>query len=327
MGVLNLTKEKIMTALVLAVSAIGILFFGYRNVRDNAKNGEGNPFAYDIQEYEASGVGLVHYTEVERISVDLPMVSGIAVGPDDKVYVSGSLSVLEFDQDGSRRFSFPVEEPVRCLAAGQDRNLYLGMEDHVEVYGQKGQRQARWGSLGEEAIITSIAVAGDNVFVADAGNKIVWKFDKSGARLQRIGDKDESRDIPGFIIPSPYFDVAVDSDGFLWAADTGRHSLENYTVDGRFRTSWGKFSMDIQGFCGCCNPIHFALLEDDSFVTSEKGIPRVKIYNRIGELVSVVALADRFDEGTTGLDLAVGSDQKIYVLDPAQKLVRIFAKK
>jgi hypothetical protein len=31
--------------------------------------------------------------------------------------------------------------------------------------------------------------------------------------------------------------------------------------------------------------------------------------------------------GTVGLDLAVDSGQKIYVLDPMQKLVRIFAKK
>jgi hypothetical protein len=68
-------------------------------------------------------------------------------------------------------------------------------------------------------------------------------------------------------------------------------------------------------------------LEDDSFVTSEKGIARVKIYNRIGNLVSVVAAADLFIEGTVGLDLAVDSAQRIYVLDPMQKAVRIFAKK
>ncbi len=163
--------------------------------------------------------------------------------------------------------------------------------------------------------------------MADAGNHIVWKFDKSGNRLKRIGEKDEARDIPGFIIPSPYFDVALDPDGFLWVANTGRHSIENYTKDGDFRTSWGEFSMGIEGFSGCCNPSHFAILEDGSFVTSEKGLARVKVYNRIGALVSVVALPDQFIEGTIGLDLAVDSSQRIYVLDPRQKLVRIFEKK
>jgi hypothetical protein len=144
--------------------------------------------------------------------------------------------------------------------------------------------------------------------------------------LLRIGDKDEKRDIPGFIIPSPFFDVAVDPDGFLWVANTGRHSLENYTLEGDFRTSWGEFSMDIEGFCGCCNPTHFAFLEDGSFVTSEKGIARIKVYNRLGNLVSVVAEPDSFAAGTVGLDLAVDSSQRILVLDPHQKMVRIYEK-
>jgi hypothetical protein len=53
----------------------------------------------------------------------------------------------------------------------------------------------------------------------------------------------------------------------------------------------------------------------------------VKVYNRIGELVSVVATPDQFLRGTVGLDLAVDSSQRIYILDPWQKLVRIFEKK
>ena len=327
MGVLNLKKDQILTGTILAVSLAGILFFGYRAVRDNAKKEQKNPFAYDIQSYEASGAELVHYSEVDRIPITLPMVSGIAVGPDDGIYVSGNDSVLVFDNDGTSRFSFHTEAPARCLAVDKNRAVYLGMGDHVEVYDRKGVKQARWESLGEQAIITSIAVAKTGVFIADAGNKIVWKFDSSGSRLQRIGDKDEAKDIPGFIIPSPYFDVAVDPDGFLWAANTGRHSLENYSVDGNFRSSWGEYGMEIQGFSGCCNPSHFVILEDGSFVTSEKGLPRVKVYNRIGYLVSVVAPTETFIEGTVGLDLAVDSAQKIYVLDPIQKLVRIFVKK
>ena len=327
MGIFDLKKDKILTGTILAVSVAGILYFGFRAVRDNGKKDQLNPFAYDIKSYEASGADLVYYSEVARIPVALSMVSGIALGPDDRIYVSGSDSVLVFNRDGHLRSSFKSNVPIRCLAVDKNHDVYLGMEDHVEVYNQKGVRQAKWESLGEQAIITSIAIAAESVFVADAGNKIVWKFDKSGSRLQRIGDKNEAKDIPGFIIPSPYFDVAIDPDGFLWAANTGRHSLENYTVDGDFRTSWGEFGMEIQGFGGCCNPSHFVIMEDGSFVTSEKGLPRVKVYNRIGSLVSVVAPTEQFIEGTVGLDLAVDSAQKIYVLDPMQKFVRIFAKK
>jgi hypothetical protein len=326
MGVWNLKKDKILTGAVLVVSVAGILYFGYRAVRDNAKNDRKNPFAYDIKQYEKSGSDLVHYSEVRSIPVILPSVSGIAIGPNDGIYVAGNNSVLVFDYDGTSRSSFESEWPVRCLAIDENQDVYLGMVDHVEVYDRNGTKQASWESLGEQAIITSVAIAKSDVFIADAGNKVVWRYDKSGIKRQRIGDKDEAKDIPGFIIPSPYFDVAVDPDGFLWVANTGRHSLENYSVDGNFRSSWGEFGMEIHGFSGCCNPSHFAIMEDGSFVTSEKGLPRIKIHNRIGGLVSVVAPTEQFIEGTVGLDLAVDSAQRIYVLDPKQKLVRIFAK-
>jgi hypothetical protein len=326
MGVLNLKKDKVRTGIILAVSLASILYFGYRVVLDNPKYDQENPFAYDVKKYEQSGSDLVLYSELDSISIPLPKVSGIAIGPDNEICVSGNHSVLVFNSDGTSRSSFQSDFPIRCLAVDKNHDVYLGTEDHIQVFDQQGIRQARWGSLGEQAIITSIAIARSDVFVADAGNKIVWRYDKSGTRLQRIGDKNEAKDIPGFIIPSPYFDVAVDPDGFLWVANTGRHSLENYSIDGNFRSSWGEFGMEIHGFSGCCNPSHFAILEDGSFVTSEKGLPRVKIYNRIGSLVSVVAPAERFIEGTVGLDLAVDSAQKIYVLDPKQKLVRIFAK-
>jgi len=326
MGVFALKKDKILTGAILAISVFGVLYFGFRAIRDNAKNDQQNPYAYDIKSYETSGADLVHYSEVGRIPLDLPEVSAVAIGPDDRIYVSGSDSVLVFNNDGTARSSFKSNAQIHCLASGDSHDLYLGMDDHVEVYDTKGLKKESWQSLGERAIITSIAIAKTGVFVADAGNKIVWEFDKSGSRLNRIGDKDEARDIPGFIIPSPYFDVAIDPDGFLWVANTGRHSLENYSADGNFRSSWGKSGMEIQGFSGCCNPSHFVILEDGSFVTSEKGLPRVKVYNRIGDLISVVVPTERFIEGTVGLDLAVDSKQKIYVLDPLQKLVRIFAK-
>ena len=320
-------KKRLLTIAVIAISVAGILYFGSKAIRDNSARSQGNPFEYDIEDFKKSGAALVHYTEVGRIDIELKSVFGVFVGPDDRIYVSGDDSLLIFSGDGILHSTISMVGPAYCLFVDKNHDLYLGMDDHVEVYDRRGAKKSSWGSLGEEAIITSIAVSENNVFVADAGNHIVWKFDKSGNRLKRIGEKDEARDIPGFIIPSPFFDVALDPDGFLWVANTGRHSLENYTQDGDFRTSWGEFSWEIEGFCGCCNPSHFTILEDGSFVTSEKGLARVKVYNRIGDLVSVVAPPDQFIEGTVGLDLAVDSSQRIYVLDPRQKLVRIFEKK
>ncbi len=317
-------RDKILRAIVITISLAGILFFGYRAVREATERSKGNPFEYNIDNFKNVDPSLPRYREVSRIPVGQEEVFGIASGSDDRIYVSGSEAILVLDREGRQQDTIPVDEPVLCLSVDRSGDIYAGTIDHVEIYRQEGREKTKWPSLGEEAIITSIAISEDHVYVADAGNLTVWKFSEDGEVEHRIGDRDESRDIPGFIIPSPYFDVAVDPDGFLWAANTGRHSLENYTEDGDFRTSWGEAGMRLEEFGGCCNPSHFTILEDGSFVTSEKGIVRIKISNRLGEPVSLVAGPDQFLEGTVGLDLAADSSRRILVLDPAQKLVRVF---
>jgi hypothetical protein len=104
------------------------------------------------------------------------------------------------------------------------------------------------------------------------------------------------------------------------------YQLEAFDKKGNMKSSWGKQSEEIDGFCGCCNPTHIALLSDGSFVTSEKAIPRVKIYSQTGEFQCIVAGPDQFDEGTKGLDLAVDSKNRVYVLDVVRKLIRVFEK-
>jgi hypothetical protein len=320
-------NDRLLTAIIIIVSVAGIFYFGIRAISDNAKKDTENPYEYNLESYKKKGKQVMHYSELKPIAVPLPKLFALAVGPGDKIYVSGEHSVLVLNPDGSAHSTVKIPATAYCLAVDKNRDLYLGMKDHIEVYNAKGVNKARWESLGERAIITSIALSMKHVFIADAGNFIVWKFDKSGNNPVRIGEKNKAKDIPGFIIPSPYFDVAVDPDGFLWAANTGRHSLENYTGTGGFRSSWGEYSMEPAGFCGCCNPSHFTILDDGSFVTSEKGLARVKVYNRLGQFVSMVAAPDQFKEGTVGLDLATDSARRIYVLDPARKTVRIFIKK
>ncbi|MCK4764564.1 MAG: NHL repeat-containing protein [Candidatus Aminicenantes bacterium] len=319
-------NDRLLTIIIIVVSLAGIFYFGGRAILENSKKNGENPFEYNIEYFKKSGAAMLHYDEVKQVKINLPKVYGIAVGPEDRLYVSGDNSVLIFDKKGGFLSTIKTAGTVYCLAVDRNGDVYLGKKDRIEVYDGSGAAKARWESLGEDAIITSIAISRQSVFVADAGSRVVLRFDKSGKLQGRIGEKNEAKDIPGFVIPSPYFDTAVDPDGFLWVVNPGHHSLENYTEAGDFRASWGKSSLAAAGFCGCCNPTHIAILEDGSFVTGEKGIARVKVYNRLGEFVSLVAGPDRFVEGVVGLDLAVDSAGRIYVLDPAKKTVRIFRK-
>ena len=179
----------------------------------------------------------------------------------------------------------------------------------------------------EKAIITSIAADESSLFIADAGNKVVYHYDLQGNFLNEIGRKDSIQGIQGFIIPSPFFDVAIGRDGEVWAVNSGRHQLEAYDKQGNLKSSWERTSMEIDGFSGCCNPSHISILSNGSFVTSEKGMIRVKIHQPSGEFKYVVAAPNQFENGTKGLDIAVDSKDRIIIIDPKKGLIRIFQKK
>ena len=319
-------NDRLLLWFIIGISVFGNIYFGYRAISDNTRSNQENPFEYNLESFKQIDAELLQYSETNQIPLCFQHVSGIAVDSDNNIYVSGDKNVLIMNNEGQAQATISTAETAFCLDVDTNGDVYLGMDDHIEVYDRDGAKKTQWESLGDKALLTSIVASNDYVYVADAGNRFVWKYDKSGNVLLRIGEKNEAKDIPGCVVPSRFFDVSIDPDGFLWVVNPGRHSLENYTPEGDLRTSWGKYSMDIEGFVGCCNPIHITILDDGMFVTSEKGIARIKVYNRLGNLESVVAGPDQFIEGTAGLDLANDSDGKVYVLDPMKNAVRIFEK-
>ncbi|MHB1034795.1 MAG: NHL repeat-containing protein [Pirellulales bacterium] len=331
----------VMAAAVAAGVAAAVLV----DFSGSGGSGLGEKFDYDVADLRRIDPALIQYAETGRIPTGFAEVHGLAVGPEDQIYVAGDKAIRVFDKDGARRSEIATGESPRCLAvAGPQQvgpgSLYVGFKDHVEVYDPAGARKARWEGLGPKAVLTSIAVSEEDVYAADFGNRIVLRYSGAGKLLGRIGQKDEARKVPGFLIPSPYFDIAMGADGLLRVANTGCHRIEAYTPEGDLEFSWGKPSVRIDGFCGCCNPTHFAILPNGSFVTTEKGIPRVKVLDADGKLVCVVAgpkeLAadggiDVGDKGETapmqGIDVAVDSRERILLLDPAAKCVRVFVRK
>jgi hypothetical protein len=323
--------------LAIAVATIAVL----RIDRTGKKgSGLGEAFTYDLNDLRKTDPALMQYEEAGKIKTGFQDVSGIAVGPNEQIYVAGDKAIRVFKGDGIRLSEIKLTDSPRCLVVTDDGIIYVGMKDYVEVYDSKGVRKTNWEKLGENTVLTSIAVSGNDVFLADAGNRVVLRHDTSGKLVNRIGEKDEDKNIPGFVVPSPYFDLAVAPDGLLRVANPGRHQIEAYTFDGYLELSWGKTSTSIDGFSGCCNPVNFAMLKDGGFVTCEKGLLRVKIYDAAGAFVGVVAGPELFTEHgkacppdgfsncqTGGLDVAVDSQGRVLVLDPDERTVRIFMRK
>ena len=219
---------------------------------------------------------LVLYRQEAAFPLAMTRLLCLAVGPQDRIYVAGKEGIAILDSQGKLLTMLDVPD-VTSLAIGPDGLIYAGVRDHVEILTDKGHLKAAWPALGERAILTSIALGKNHAFLADAGNRLVWRVGLDGAVLGRIGAKDADKHIEGFSVPSPYFDVAIAPDGLLRVADTGRHRMEAYTEGGDLEFSWGTPGSDVANFSGCCNPANFAIFPDGRILTAEKGIPTVKI--------------------------------------------------
>jgi hypothetical protein len=299
-----------------------------------------NPFAYDVELVARTDPKLIKYDEVGRFALQQPEPRRLAIGPGDRVYVATKSGFSIVDRNGETQMDIKLSGPARCIAVAADSIVYAGLRDHVEVFDKNGSQLSSWETIGKKAWLSGLAASEHDVFAADSGNRVILRFDRRGNLVSRIGEKSKEHNVPGLIVPSPYLGVALAQDGLIRVNNPGRHCIEGYTVNGDLEFSWGKPSNAIDGFCGCCNPVGLAILADGRYVTCEKGLPRVKIYAAEGVFESVVAGPESFPEngrrgsvhdfsdGTMGgLDAAVDSRGRIYILDLVARNVRVMQRK
>lgn len=319
-------KQKLIIGLSL-ISLLIVIVFMAKDFFRGSNQSQTNPYEYKLDNLKNINPELITYTEINQIKPDIVNPVAIAIDSKDQIYTCGENMLVKFNSEGNQILSFDIHSPAYCIHVSSTEDIYLSKLDHIEVRNPDGTVKALWDIINERAVITSIATTEEFVFAADAGNKIVYQYDLKGQLIKEIGKKDSLTGAPGFIIPSQYFDLLIGTQGKLWVVNPGRHAFENYDFNGNLISSWERTSMQLEGFSGCCNPSHIALLSDGSFVTSEKGLERIKIHAPNGDFKTVVAGPESFIEGTTGLDLAVDSKDRIYVLDPVKKLIRFFEKK
>lgn len=286
-----------------------------------------NPYEYSVDNYKHIDADEFCYELGAEIIADFNNLNAISIDFEDKIFIADSNTVHVFNKKLEAISKFNIESEINCIYSGDKGRIYLGIGDHVEVWSMEGKRLEVWDPFDEKSIITSIISTDLFVCVADAGKKLLLLYDHQGILIKEMGKKDGLERKLGFVIPSPYFDVDVSREGHFWATNPGMHSLEAYDFNGRMISSWKKTSMQMDGFSGCCNPTHFAFLSDGSFVTSEKGLVRIKIHEPTGDYRCAVDGPLSFDEKETGLDIAVNSEDEIFVLLPSEKKIRKYIRK
>ncbi len=332
------SKSIIIIGLILTISVTVVIITTINVTISGERSGKlGESFNYDLGEFYKTEPSLIKYKELRKIDTGFKFAVAIATDRTDHIYVAGNNSVRVFNENGNKLKEIKLNELPSCLAVADNGDIYVGLGKHIEIYSDNGKLRSKWENFEENSIITSIIVYKDNIFVADAGKRVVVRYNKDGNVIGYIGKKDIEKDILGFVIPSPHFDMAMTPEGLISVVNPGRHKIETYTIDGKIISAWGDPGMDIKLFSGCSNPAGLAVLSDGRFVTCEKGIPRVKVYQNDGTFESVVAGAEVFaktvgiynpakdvEDLTKALDIAVDSRDRILVLDPVESSFRIF---
>ncbi|MBI4976738.1 MAG: hypothetical protein HZC28_04610 [Spirochaetes bacterium] len=299
--------------LIVIAGGIGVLGFFVLTRAPNAT--DKNPYPYDMSALRTTNAK--QYREIR--SIDVSSSAHAVTIAQQMLYVLSDDGVAVYSRAGEKTRVFPVQG---ATAIAVDGDIFLGMGDRIAVYSSAGEFKSQWREPDRKTKITALAVQGDAVAAVDFGCRVVWHYSRAGTLRGIFGRRDEEKRVPGLLFPSPYGGVAMSPSG-IWVANTGRLSMERYGTDGRITASWGHPGMTIDGFTGCCNPVHFAMLPA-GFVTSEKGLLRIKTYDLRGTFTALVAGPEDFHPATKPCDVAADAAGDIYVLDSYRHAVRVF---
>lgn len=299
----------------------------------------GEEFSYDVSMFQKTDPALVRCEEAARFPTGMERPRYVAAAADGSIWVAGDGGIRKFTAKGEPAGQIALDTAAWSLALWEGGRVLVGQKDKISVLTETGGKVATWQGFAPSFLPTGLVATKDAIYVADAKNRVVLKLDGAGKTQKVIGERSAEHGTKGFVVPSPYFCLRLAPDGLLRVSNPGAHQIEAYTLDGAFEVAWGKASFAVEGFCGCCNPVSFDLLPDGGFVTCEKGLPRVKLYNSQGEFTGLVAGPDSFPEylqaanggasetASAGLYAAVDPAGRILVLDSVGKQVRIYTAK
>jgi hypothetical protein len=306
---MNKKITTIFSVLVVVVFIGYIVFDTTRPAVNNANNNR--PAKYDTlpEKWKIEG----------ELKVDYGSLKAVSASASGKIYAGGDSFVSCYSADLRLLWNLKTSYPVTALSNFGD-TIYASTVEMILVISSDGKMKDEWGPFEDKSFITSVASNRSWIAYADAGNKMVVILDKQGRVSRIIGQKDGQ-----FILPSPYFDVALDASDNLYVANTGHRRIETRTIQGRLTSSFGEPGMAPGAFCGCCNPAHF-VITPDGFITGEKGINRIKVLDKKGDFVEFVSSANKFVPSIP-LDLASSDGKTLYAANPADSKLYVFGRK
>ena len=233
----------------------------------------------------------------------------------DTVYVVLSDKISIFDLSGTYHRYFSIKAGVRDIVV-EDAAIYLLYPTQIHLYSFEGQKNDEWEACSDNSDYCSFTTTQDCIFVTDAENKNIVQYDKQGGLVRFI------KSPKGFIIPSYAFDI-ININDTVYCANSGRHQIESYTIDGEFIASFGTAGTEAGAFAGCCNPVYLEKTSNGHILTSEKGNPRISCYGKDGKFRTILFDGNTLGGGTAAYEMHVW-EEMIYIANG--KTILVYSK-
>lgn len=320
--------ESMVMGIVIALVLVGGAFFVLKEQQSvPVQTVDNNLKRYDVGGLHHVNDDLIKYKREQKFKTGLKEVWGLVLDEQNELYVCGVGGIEKYTLSGDKILSLNSDSTVRYVGLNEKNELLACVGSDILVYNKSGSQirkieNSSWGTLN------AVVQKGEFLYVADRATRLIWKCHLDGKIIKQMGSHLDGG-THNFVIPGPYMDVSLNPEGNLVTSNPGRHQVNTYSLDGKLLESFGKPSFKHHGFCGCCNPVALTVLRNGHVVTTEKGISRVKILDKKGELVGIVAAPKDFraNKHSFVVDLIEGPKGKIYMLDNATNEVLIYTKK
>lgn len=278
---------------------------------------------------------------------------GIAVGPEDRIYVSdyGNNRIQVFSAEGEYLYSWgglgsaqgQLRGPVG-IAIGPQGQVYVAdaFNYRVQVFDADGGFLRSWRGPSKDSMpFTPWGIAVDpqgQVYVTDLQANMVYKFSGEGQLLTQWG---------GFGTGEGQFTgptgIAVSFDGKIYVVDSLGYRVQVFTPEGQFLYKWGSFcDLYIHPGLGCVDPDGPGPLEKgDGQFSSPWGIAfdslgrvyiadsankRIQVFTPQGEfLLKWGRLGRGPGEFDNPIEVALDSQGNIYVADLNNNRIQKFS--
>lgn len=223
--------------------------------------------------------------------------SGIALGPDGKIYVvdQGNNRVEKYDRKG--RF--------------------------IRQWGSAGSGDGQFADSGENLGPTGIAASDRYVWVADTWNHRIEQFTVSGKFVRAWGSYQNTygKQSQNIQFPTEFYGprgIALGKDGLLYITDTGNKRVVVYTQNGKFVRQWGTAG---NGPAQLNEPVGIAVSREGKVFVADARNQRVQVFNTNGHPLGRFKV--NLWAGQGRLEPYIGLDRysDVYITDPTSGTV------